>query len=94
MGEILYARLNWSVSTNDMFRNGQTDWKRMKAGFERMVQDHPDPWNVNNFAKFACVANDWETVKNLTATIGEKPIVMAWFDDLEIYTACRTRAQR
>ena len=94
MGQTLYARLNWALETEDMFKDGQTDWKRMKAGFERMVKDYPDPWNVNNFARFACEAGDWATVRRLATTIGDKPIAMAWYNDLKYYAECRDQAAR
>jgi hypothetical protein len=89
LGETLYARLNWSASTNEMFENGQADWPRMKAGFERMIKDFPDPWNVNNYAKFACLAGDPRTVNRLAATIGDKPIAAAWFGDVRMYEVCK-----
>ncbi len=93
LGETLYARLNWSVWTPEMFRNGQADWPRMKAGFERVVADYPDPWNVNNFAKFACVAGDAPTVFELAKKIGDKPIEAAWGSP-EYYSQCVAYAQR
>jgi len=94
MGETLYARLHWANQNDDMFTNGQTDWKRMKGGFERILADYPDPWNLNNFARFACQAGDWSTVKRLTAAIGDKPIALAWFNDLQFFANCRTQAAR
>lgn len=91
-GEMLYARLNWSLWTQDMFEDGQTDWKRMSAGFERILRDHPDPWNLNNFARFACHAEDLKTAAGLIEKIGDKPLVAAWWNDLRHYERCRDRA--
>lgn len=88
MGETLYARLNWSLRTNHMFKNGQADWSRMKAGFERMIQDYPDPWNINNYAKFACLAEDWETVSSLGEKIGQNPLLDAWSQSQRYYHQC------
>jgi hypothetical protein len=94
MGETLYARLHWSNSNMEMFKNGQTDWTRMKAGFQRMLQDYPDAWNLNNFGRFACQVDDWDTVKQVTDKIGDTPIVLAWLNNLELYQACRRHANR
>jgi hypothetical protein len=78
MGETMYARLNWSSWSPKMFVNGQADWPRMKRGFERMTQDYPDSWNINAFAKFACLAGDAPTLKPLIAKIGPAPIPDLW----------------
>jgi hypothetical protein len=93
MGETMYARLNWGLQTNEMFRNGQTEWTRMKSGFERMTKDYPDAWNINHYARFACQAEDWATVSRLAATIGEEPIVTAWRGTADYYRACRDAAR-
>jgi len=94
LGETLYARLNWSLWTRDMFRNGQADWGRMKAGFDRMVTDYPDPWNINNFAKFACMAGDSRTVLALAKKIGARPIEAAWGGSTQYYNQCIAFAQK
>ena len=88
----LYARMNWSQSTNTMFLDGTADWTRMKSGFEQMVKGYPDPWNVNNFARFACLAHDWDTVNVLAKSIGETPVAMAWWSDARYYFRCRDMA--
>lgn len=88
LGETLYARLNWSLRTNDMFTNGQADWDRMRGGFERMINDYPDPWNINNFAKFSCMAQDWKTVDSLSHKIEGKPVKAAWSNSFDYYNRC------
>ena len=94
LGPELYARMNWSQGTNTMFRDGSADWNRMKEGFEQMVRAYPDSWNLNNFARFACIAGDWGTMNALADRIGETPVSMAWYDDSRFYFACRQRARR
>jgi hypothetical protein len=86
-GETFYARLNWSAQSNTMFRDGQADWSRMKAGFERIVADHPDPWNTNNFAKFACMAGDKTLLRQMLPKLGS-PIFAAWNNDAGYYNRC------
>ncbi|HZE58980.1 MAG TPA: hypothetical protein VE085_00295 [Burkholderiales bacterium] len=93
LGETLYARMNWLMASDEMFRTRQVEWKRMKAGFERMTKDYPDAWNVNNFAHFACMAGDMATVRSLLVTIGDKPIAKAWWNGLDYYAACRRYAE-
>jgi hypothetical protein len=79
LGESLYARLNWALWTRDMFVNGQADWSRMQAGFERMVADNPDDsWNLNNYAKFACLARDRKTLSSILTRIGLQKDTSAW----------------
>lgn len=92
LGETLYARLNWSLWTHEMFKNNQADWQRMKAGFERMVNDYPDPWNFNNFGKFACLAQDNATVLEIAKKIGDQPIERAWWDDAANFKRCVDQA--
>jgi hypothetical protein len=91
MGETLYARLTWSETY--AFDAGRADWKRIKAGFERIVKDFPDPWNINNYARFACMAQDWPTVERLAVQIGDKPVAMAWYGDQRHYSRCRQAAK-
>ena len=93
MGETLYARLNWSLRSDDMFTNGQADWQRFKSGFERIVADHPDPWNVNNFAKFACIAGDPKTLAGLLTKIGNQPVLAAWSGSAEYFAQCAAYAR-
>ena len=87
-GEILYARLNWLMADDMMFATGRTDWPRMKSGFEQLVKEYPDPWNVHNFAKFACYASDLTTLRTLLPKISDGPIVPAWDNSPERYQRC------
>jgi hypothetical protein len=91
MGDTLYARLNWLMSTGNMFQNGQTSWSRMKKGFERIVKDYPHRWNINNYAKFACLAGDTETFARLNKTINDDPIIAAFWGSRKNYDVCVSR---
>ena len=68
-----------------MFVNGQTDWSRMRAGFEKMIEDYPHKWNLNNYARFACQAEDWSTLKVLVGRIGGNPVIPAWRNSRRLY---------
>lgn len=86
LGETLYARLVWSESRS--FGDTPIDWQRTKAGFERMVKDYPDPWNINNYAQFACKNRDWAAVSTLSERIGSRPVMRAWHNDARYYEGC------
>jgi len=88
LGQTMYARLNWSAYSNTMFQDGQTDWSRMKHGFDKMLADFPDPWNRNNFAKFACIAGDKKTLREQLELIGDHVASAAWID-ISYYHSCR-----
>lgn len=88
MGESLYARLHWSMWTTGMFKDGTTEWPRMRAGFDRITQDYPDRWNVNNFAKFACMAGDIATFSRLSGEIGDRPLETVWGEKNGYYSTC------
>lgn len=85
-GETLYARVQWANEDSAMFRSGQADWPRMKAGFERIMQDYPDNWNANNFGNFACRAHDPDGLRKAFAHI-EKPIPAVW--DVVPFETCK-----
>lgn len=93
MGDAMYARLNWSSWTSTMFTNGQADWSRMRNGFVRLTRDYPDPWNINHFAKFACLAGDGATLRELLPMVGQSPIISAW-GSREYYEQCSAKARQ
>lgn len=93
MGQTMYARLHWSQHRYDMFTSGQADWERMKTGFEDMLKDFPDAWNRNNFARFACLANDRKTASAQIALIGSGYMEEAWRGRRD-FEACRELAYR
>lgn len=79
LGDTMYARLNWALATNGMFNpGGQADWPRMKAGFERLSADFPDPWNLNTFAVFACWAMDVPALYEVFEKIGPNDLEFVW----------------
>ena len=93
MGDVMYARLNWSEGSTGMFFNGQADWKRMKPALDELVKDYPDDWNLNNFAIFSCHAGDGPTLKILLTRIQGRIALQAW-DGMEEYAKCAQFAER
>ena len=92
IGQSMYARLNWSAQSRSMFQDGQTDWPRMKLGFEAIIKDFPDSWNRNNFAKFACRAGDQQTLLEQLEFVGNKVAISAW-GSMEYFQNCNKFAR-
>ncbi|MEO8671087.1 MAG: hypothetical protein ABI411_07210 [Tahibacter sp.] len=89
-GQSMYARIYWSahqIHFTHLFRNTRAKWPRMKAGFEDIMARYPDSWNLNNYAFFACEANDMATAKELLSRIGKDVIVAAW-EPYSTYERC------
>ncbi len=78
----MYARLYWYASQsqfkNDLFNNSLVDWPQMKQGFEDVISRYPDPWNLNNFARFACLARDKPKTLVLLKRIEPMVVREAW----------------
>ena len=92
-GDMMYARLQWSNQGRDMFRNGQAKWPRMKQGFEKIVAEYPSSWNLNQFAKFACMAGDRDTTLQTIKKLKGAVLVEGW-DSMQFYAACKQWATR
>jgi len=61
---LLYMRLTTEEGGGDfeIFRDSKASWPHMKQGFEDLMQRHPDSlWLANNYAAYACQANDKAT---------------------------------
>lgn len=85
-GMTMYARMYWFASQTllpgeRLFQDTHASWPKMKKGFEDMMARHPkSKWTLNNFAKFACVANDKNTYLALRKQIGNDIMPEAWTD--------------
>ena len=90
----LYTRMAWTIVDNNIFFNTTSktrmvaldyfykypkiEWSRMRKGFEKIIAVYPSPWNLNNFAWFACVAGDKETAQRLLGRVEKQPIQKLW----------------
>ena len=99
-GGAMYARLYWREdgSGNDaiQFREqrGLPEWRMMKAGFEDLLQRHPqDLRGRNKFASFACRANDRGTYLKLRQELGERIMPELW-PDVASVEACDRKLAR
>lgn len=78
----MYARIYWYASQteyqNALFHDSSAAWSRMKRGFEDVIARYPDAWNLNNYAKFACVARDGSKTRELMKRIQSDIVEEAW----------------
>lgn len=84
VGNSMYARLYSSVFSKlpkevSFFKDTRVSWPKMKLGFEDMMTKYPkSKWNLNNFAMFACMAEDKDTFLTLRNKIGADIMPEAW----------------
>ena len=71
-GKFLYARLYLSRSAPDLFTSGRADWPRMKEGLEVVIKRFPEKVNRMAYARFACLANDWEAFDIQAAIVADR----------------------
>lgn len=92
-GQGMYARIYWSVSGiefgNGLFTRSKVDWPKMSAGIDDVLARFPDQWNINNFAHFACLANDREKTHSLISRIEGPPIHSVWKSVKPTFEDCR-----
>ncbi|MBE9552506.1 MAG: DUF4034 domain-containing protein [Proteobacteria bacterium] len=92
-GQGMYARIYWSVSQSEfgknLFTRSKVDWPQMSDAIDDVLARFPDQWNINNFARFACLANDKEKTRELIALVQEPPIAAAWTSQKPTFEQCR-----
>lgn len=77
-GESMYARVAWGTVSwigDDSYRlETEFDWSRIKAGYERLLQDYPDSnYLKNQFCKMACLHKERETAAAMLAKL-DRPL--------------------
>jgi hypothetical protein len=87
----VYARIYWYASQtqygSELFSDSLVDWPTMKKGIDDVLKAYPDSWNVNNFARFSCLAKDREKTAELMRRI-EWPSRGVWDSSL-MYELCQ-----
>lgn len=77
-----YARAYWVAADSFyyevVFHDSDADWPRIKGGFDAMIRAYPTNWNLNNFARFACLAKDKEKTRELLGRLGAAIDANAW----------------
>jgi hypothetical protein len=76
-GAALYARIYWSAN-GSQFEESEVDWKEMRKGIDDVLARYPDQWNINNFARFACLAHDEDKTYELIARMAGEPDPAVW----------------
>ncbi len=96
-GQMLYARIYWYASQsqfkNAIFLASVARWNDMRDGFKAIVADYPDQWNINNYAKFACLVGDERTTREAFGLMKGDPIESAWPSTAQ-YRSCEQLAGR
>ena len=79
----MYARIYWYASqtqyNRNLFSRSLVDWPTMKKGIDDVLRRYPDGWNLNNFAKFACLAKDKAKTAELLARVHTDFVPEAWW---------------
>ena len=94
-GSGLYARIYWYASQTQydvyLFTESDVVWAKMRRGISDVLAQYPDQWNIQNFALFACIADDVEMTRSLLDKMDGPPIMAAWRNN-EILDYCRALA--
>ena len=81
-GQGMYARIYWygsqSEFRNKIFSDSLAAWPAMRAGFDDVIAKYPDSWNLNNYAKFACLAKDKAKLQELLKQVKPALVLAAW----------------
>lgn len=93
----MYARIYWYASQTQygykLFTESAVLWATMSKSIDDVLEKYPDQWNINNFAKFSCLARDKSKTKLLISQIKGKPILKAW-QNFGFYSRCRDWSNR
>lgn len=78
----IYTRIlimAWSANEFREFREPDISWKKMRQGFRDIERLYPDSKSMlNGFCKFACIAGDKDTARELFKRIGDDPYIEVW----------------
>jgi len=92
----MYARIYWYVLSRSslnkpLFKKSTVNWKQMKTSFKDIIQQYPVQWNINNFARFACLAGDPVTTFKLINQIKGEANMLAW-QEQSFFERCKAWA--
>lgn len=97
-GRGVYARIYWHAYLrqyrNSLFKQTLVVWPTMRAGFEDVIAQYPDTWNVNNYAKFACLASDKPKARELLARIESSGFIAEAWTPVALREQCATWASK
>lgn len=81
-GASLYARVYW-IAIYEQFNTGfpgnsKVDWPLMARGMDDVIARYPSEWNIQNFARFSCLANDRARTRRFFTMMQEVADLDAW----------------
>lgn len=88
-GISIYSRIFWTQhhpSINLLFNRDL-----MRASMFEVVNEYPDEWNIQNFAKIACDIQDAQTARDLLQLMISEPKRNVWYG-VKRYNSCRELA--
>jgi len=95
-GSGYYARAIWFLGSQYTLREvldpAFTDWRRMKDGIGDILSVYPDVWNINHFAKFACIGGQFEIARELLPRAKSHVAPSVWSRDYTLDN-CITQIQ-
>ena len=91
----MYARIYWYASQSNygprLFTDSAVAWSRMGQSIDDVLAQYPDQWNINNFAYFACLAQDQSKTKKLLALVQPEPMPKVWGQG-DVFAQCKAWA--
>ena len=91
-GDGMYARMWWYAFQVEYGDEGvataPVDWPRMLRGIDDVLERYPAAWNLNNFARYTCLAGQRRKTAELMKRIGNHPMPQAW-QSPRLFEACR-----
>lgn len=81
-GDAMYMRMAWWVLDlrffDDPHGQSKLDCDRMMRGARKIFGDFPDPWNANNFVRFAAHCGDKESAAFFLRHMEGQPMKEVW----------------
>lgn len=76
---LLYAQISDVQKLEfDLFQDSRVSWEKMRDSFEDLVKRYPSNDNLNEFAAFACRANDKGAFLNIRPKINNRIVPKKW----------------
>jgi hypothetical protein len=98
-GQAFYARIYWNLYSGlvplnpEPFTHPEVSWPRIRAGFDDLIERYPDGYNINAYARLACIAaNDKATTAKIIQQIGQDVVPQVWRHRTE-FLRCKSWSQ-
>lgn len=78
----VYLRIYWYVFSNQfedrLFLDSKADWPLMRKGMLEISARYPEPYNLNMFARFGCLARDRQFTADMFTRLNGTTDVSNW----------------